>query len=253
MSALRTLLVEDEPPARDRLRRLLGRHPDVEVVGEAADGEQAVCAIAELRPDLLFLDVELPVLDGLAVLRAVREDWLPCTIFTTAYAEHAVAAFDLHAVDYLLKPFPVERFDAALERARARFGDGAPGHDARVAALLAGPGARPTVNRFLVKNGERYAVVRAQDVLRAEAAGNYIVLRTTAGNHVLRRTVNALEAELDPRRFFRVNRSCIVQLDEIAEILPAAEGDHEVRLRDGARVALTRGLRELQDRLTERR
>lgn len=252
MSPLRTLIVEDEPPARDRLRRLLGRHPDVEIVGEPADGDQAVCAIAELRPDLLFLDVELPVMDGRAVLRAVRDEWLPCTIFTTAYAEHAVEAFELHAVDYLLKPFSVQRFDAALERARSRFGAAPAGRDSRLAALLAGPGALPTVSRFLVKSGERYSVVRAQDITRAEAAGNYIVLHTPSGNHILRRTVNALETELDPRRFFRANRSTIVPLDAIAEIVPSAAGEHEIHLRDGSRIPLTRGLRELQERLTAR-
>lgn len=250
MKAIRALMVEDEPPARDRLRRLLSRHADVTIVAEAGDGETAICAIAEHRPDLLFLDVEMPAVNGLEVLRAVRDVWLPCTIFTTAYAEHAVAAFELHALDYLLKPFSADRLNAALDRARARFGAGASGPDERVASLIAGPGAPPPAERVLVKNADRYTVVRTQDILWAEAAGNYIVLHTAAGNEVLRRTMNALETELDARRFFRANRSAIVQLDQIAEILHQSDGDHELRLRDGAKVPLTRGLRELQERLT---
>lgn len=249
MNPIRTVLAEDEPPARDRLRRLLGRHPDVEIVAEAADGEAAICAVAEHRPDLLFLDVEMPAPDGIAVLRALREDWLPCTIFTTAHAEHAVTAFELHALDYLLKPYSAQRLDAALERARARFGASPPGRDDRVSALVTAPGPRPCIERFLVKNGDRFTIVRAQDILWAEAAGNYIVLHTVRGNQVLRRTVNVLETELDPRRFFRSSRSAIVQLDQVAEIEHIEGGDYMLRLRDGARVPLTRGLREIQERL----
>lgn len=249
MNPIRALLVDDEPPARDRLRRLLRPHEDITIVAEAADGETAICAIAEHRPDLLFLDVEMPAPDGLAVLRAVRDDWLPCTIFTTAYAEHAVAAFELHALDYLLKPFSAARLGAALDRARLRFASVPPDRDERVAALVAADESRPPAGRFLVKNRGRYTVVRAQDIIWAEAAGNYLVLHTAQGNHVLRRTVNTLATELDPRHFFRASRSAIVQLDQVAEIEHAAAGDFVLRLRDNSRVPFTRGLREIQARL----
>lgn len=249
MKTIRTVLVDDEPPARERLRRLLKKHKDVEVIAEATDGETAICAIAEHRPDLVFLDVQMPAPDGLAVLRTVREDWLPCTIFTTAHAEHAVAAFELHALDYLLKPYTAERLAASLERARQRLALGPKGADERVEALVNAAVPRSCVERFLVKNGERYAIVRARDIVWAEAAGNYMVLHTPHGNHVVRRTVNSLEAELDPALFFRANRSAIVHLDQVAEIEHAAAGDFVLRLRDNSRVPLTRGLREIQERL----
>jgi two-component system, LytTR family, response regulator len=249
MKTIRTMLVDDEPPARERLRRLLKKHKDVELVAEATDGESAICAIAEHQPDLLFLDIQMPAPDGLTVLRTVRDDWLPCTIFTTAHAEHAVTAFELHALDYLLKPYTAERLAAALDRARARFASGATNPDERVAALVATSEPRTVIERFLVKNGERYTIVRARDILWAEAAGNYMVLHTTNGNHVLRRTVNSLENELDPKHFFRTSRSAIVHLDQVAEIEHAEAGDFVLRLRDNTRVPLTRGLREIQQRL----
>ena len=249
---LRTLIVDDEAPARGRLRRLLGSHADVEIVGEAADGTEAIRSIGELRPALLFLDVQMPAPDGLGVLRAVRDEWLPCTIFTTAYAEHAVAAFELHAIDYLLKPYSRERFESALDRARQylRGAEGAGRSDERVAALLSDPvmPAAP-VERFLVRTNDRYVVVRAADIEWVEAAANYIVLHTPGGNHVLRRTLGAIEADLDPKRFFRVSRSAIINLGSMQEVQPMAAGEHVVILRGGARVTLTRGLRELQERL----
>jgi two-component system, LytTR family, response regulator len=248
---LRTLIVDDEAPARNRVRRLLAAEPDVEIAGEAADGDAAIRAIVELRPALLFLDVQMPAPNGLEVLRAVRDEWLPCTIFTTAHAEHAVAAFELHALDYLLKPYPPERFRAALDRARAQIARPAPaGGDARVARLVddtraaAGP-----VERFLVKDHDRYVVVRAADIEWVEAAANYVILHTAEGNHILRRSLAAIEAELDPRRFFRLGRSAIASLTAVREVATVAAGDYVVTLRSGARLPLTRGLRELQERL----
>jgi two-component system LytT family response regulator len=247
---LRVLIVDDEPPARAKLRRWIAAEADLEIVGEAGNGDDAIRLVGEFRPDLLFLDVQMPGTDGLAVLRALRDAWLPCTVFTTAHAEHAVEAFALHALDYLLKPFSHERFLVALGRARERIAQTAGRGDERVAALLRSP-ALPSgpVERFLVKTGERYIVVRAADILWVEAAANYVVLHAAGGNHVLRRTLAALETELDPRRFFRVSRSAIVHLDQVREVLVAGGGDHILLLQGGPRVPLTRGLRELQDRL----
>jgi two-component system LytT family response regulator len=251
---IRTLIVDDEAPARGRLRRLLASESDIDIVGEAATGEDAIRLIGELRPALLFLDVQMPAPDGLGVLRAVRDEWLPCTIFTTAYAEHAVAAFELNALDYLLKPFAAERFATALERARARIGAAAAseasGRDERVAALVDDlvVASRP-VERFLVKHNERYLVVRAADIQWAEAAANYVILHTPAGKPILRKALSALETELDPRLFFRVNRSAIVNLSLVREVAVAAAGEHTVTLQGGHQLTLTRGLRELQDRL----
>lgn len=250
---IRTLIVDDEPPARVKLRTLLGAESAIEVCGEASNGDDAIRLIGELRPDLLFLDVSMPAPDGLAVLRAVRGEWLPCTIFTTAHSAHAVEAFELHALDYLLKPYSRARFAAALARARDEIARRANEGATKVDALLrdtAGPAV--PVERFLVKTNERYQVVRAADIVWVEAAANYVVLHTAAGRPVLRRTLAALESELDPRRFFRVSRSAIVQLDRVREVEMVTAGEHLLHLDDGARVALTRGLRELQERLESR-
>ena len=248
---LRTLIVDDEAPARARVRRMLADEPDVEIVGEAANGDDAIRSICELRPQLLFLDVQMPAPDGLAVLRAVRDEWLPCTIFTTAFAEHAVTAFELHALDYLLKPYSHERFASALARARKQLSATAKdAPDSRMAALIgdAKIAAQP-VERFLVRNNEHYVVVRSSDIESVEAASNYVVLHTREGNHILRRTLSALETELDAQQFFRLNRSCIVRLAAIREVQTLSAGEFVVFLQSGAKFTLTRGLRELQDRL----
>lgn len=252
MKKIRTLIVDDEPPARDRLRTLLGPEKDVELVGEAGNGDDAIRLIGELRPDLLFLDIQMPRPDGIAVLRAVRDEWLPCTIFTTAHAEHAVEAFALHALDYLLKPYSRDRFHAALNRARAAIAQRspAPAGDERLDAALRDPAVSSgPVERFLVKTNERYLVVRANDVTWVEAAANYVVLHTPSGNHILRRSLTALEGDLDARRFFRTSRSTIVNLDSVREVQLLSAGEHVILLHDGTRVPLTRGLREFQERL----
>ena len=248
---IRTLIVDDEAPARARVRRLLTEEPDVEIIGEAANGDDAIRAIGELHPQLLFLDIQMPAPDGIAVLRAVRDEWLPCTIFTTAFSEHAVTAFELHALDYLLKPYSRERFASALERARKQISANTPAEpDVRVAALIKTEGiANQPVERFLVRNNEHYIVVRTSDIESAEAAANYVVLHTREGNHILRRTLSALETELDPQQFFRLNRSCIVKLAAIREVQTLSAGEFVVFLHSGAKFTLTRGLRDLQDRL----
>jgi two-component system, LytTR family, response regulator len=246
---IRTCIVDDEIPARARVRRLLVRESDIEIVGEAASGDEAIRLVGELHPDLLFLDVQMPPPDGLAVLRAIRDEWVPCTVFTTAHSEHAVAAFELHALDYLLKPFTQERFRAALDRVRRQLAQ-ASGDGGRIDAYLQSAAvARLPVERFLVKTNERYLVVRAADIEWVEAAANYVVLHTATGNHVLRRTLAALERELDPQRFFRTSRSALVNLAAVREVRTAAAADHVVVLGSGARVALARGLRSFHARL----
>jgi two-component system LytT family response regulator len=248
MSPIRTLIVDDEPPARTRLRDLIAAERDLEICGEAGDGEAAIRLVGELRPDLLFIDVQMPQPDGLAVLRAVREEWLPCTIFTTAHAEHAVEAFSLHALDYLLKPYSRERFASAVARARDSIVQRNLNASRRVHAFFGDPkNLHRPVERFLVKTNDRYLVVRTEDITWIEAAANYVILHTAAGNHILRRSLSAIEAELDPRRFFRTSRSAIVCFDFVRELLFVSPGEYSIVLRDGARVPLTRGLREFQE------
>jgi two-component system LytT family response regulator len=249
MNSIRTLIVDDEPPARSKLRNLLAAESDIDLCGEAGNGDDALRLIGEQQPDLLFLDVQMPAPDGLAVLRAVRDEWLPCTIFTTAHAGHAVEAFALHALDYLLKPYSRERFAAALDRARLSLAQRRPPFVNGVNALLSDPklGLRP-VERFLVKTNERYIVVRTADIIWVEAAANYVVLHTSAGNHILRRSLTAIEGELDARRFFRTSRSILVSFDHVRELQLVSAGEYMVLLHDGTRVPMTRGLREFQER-----
>lgn len=246
MKPIRTLIVDDEPPALQRLRWLLRDASDIDIVASAGDGESAIHAIAELKPDLLFLDVQIPEPDGLGVLRAAREHHLPCTIFTTAFSQHAVQAFELNAIDYLLKPFDADRLQIALGRARARLEAG--GGDPGLAGFVERAASRAP-GCYLVKDGESYTIVRPPEIIWAESAGNYMVLHTQGGNRILRRTVAALAAELEAGRFFRTNRSAIVNLDHIEKIEPGLAGEFVLRLRGGAVVSMTRPLRELKDKM----
>jgi two-component system LytT family response regulator len=247
---IRTLIVDDEPLARQRLRRLLEADPDVAVVGECGDGPQAATDVQDLRPDLVFLDVQMPVLDGFGVLRALGGTTLPAVIFVTAHDRYAVKAFEVHALDYLLKPFDKARFTAALERAKAQIRQGsAAALNERLQELLqSASGRRPGPERLMVKSGGRIYFVRIEDIDWIEAAGNYVRLHVGKEDHLLRESLTALEKTLDPARFVRVHRSTIVNLDRIRELQPAFHGDYVIVLRDGTELALSRSCR---DRLEE--
>lgn len=249
MTALKTLIVDDEKPARDRLKALLAKEPGVDLIGEAKNAREALEMIGEHRPQLLFLDIRMPGENGFQVLRAVPSEIMPRTIFTTAYDEFAVDAFAVRALDYLLKPFTAERLHEALSRAIEAV---TPKMDeeAAVADLLkTAPVARGHLERILVKINERYIVVRSEEIDWVEAAANYVVLHTKAGNHVLRKALSSLDEELPQQLFFRASRSAIVNLNQIVEIQSVSAGEHVILLRTGAKVPLTRGLRELQERL----
>ncbi|HEU5081371.1 MAG TPA: LytTR family DNA-binding domain-containing protein [Opitutaceae bacterium] len=249
MTALKTLIVDDEKPARDRLKALLAKEPAVQIVGEARNAREAIEIIGEHRPQLLFLDIKMPGESGFQVLRAVPSEILPRTIFTTAYDEYAVDAFAVRALDYLLKPFTPERLHEALSRALEEVMPKME-EEAAVADLLkTAPVARGNLERLLVKINERYLVVRSEEIDWVEAAANYVVLHTKSGNHVLRKALSSLDEELPQQVFFRASRSAIVNLNQIVEIQSVSAGEHVILLRTGAKVSLTRGLRELQDRL----
>lgn len=246
---MKALIVDDEKPARDRLRMLLGKEPDMEILGEASNGNEAITAIGELHPELLFLDVQMPGRTGIEVLRALSPELVPITIFTTAYDTYAVEAFSVRALDYLLKPFTPERLHDAVGRAREALRQRDPAGDPRIADLLKATPVRAGLERILVKLNERYVVVRTEEIEWVEAAANYVVLHTRAGNHVLRKALSTLETELAGQPFFRVSRSAMINLSLVSEIQFVSSGEHVVVLRTGARVSLTRSLRELQDRL----
>jgi len=238
---IRALIVDDEPLARSAIRTMLRRHKDAEIAGECESGAEALGAMEKLTPNLMFLDVQMPEVDGFAVLeRAARP--LPHVIFVTAFDQYAVRAFEVHALDYLLKPFDRERFDAALDRARQALRDpGAPEWERRVTEML--EDSRPGAERFLVRHDGRVILVPAREVEWIEAQGNYVVLHHGARTHLLRESMIHVEGRLDARQFRRVNRSAIVNLTAIAELRPGFHGDYEVALRSGERLKLTAGYR----------
>ena len=241
--SVRILIVDDEAVARRRIRRLLASEPDVDIVGECADGACAVRAIAGGKPDLVFLDVQMPELDGFEVVMSMAAAERPGIVFVTAFDRYALRAFDVHAIDYLLKPFTRDRFRTALSRARDRHAR--PGRDPRVDALLTDwCGQRRYSARVAVRVGEKFVVVRWHDVDWIEAADNYVKLHAGSKEFLLRETLASLEHQLDPERFARIHRSVIVQIDRIAEINPATHGDADVVLRTGATLVLTRTWRD---------
>ena len=240
---LRVLVVDDEAPARRRIRRLLTADPDIAVVGECGDGGSAVTAILAARPDLVFLDVQMPERDGFAVVKALPPGALPAILFVTAHDKYALRAFDVHAVDYLLKPFTAERFRTALARARERIEKRTA--DAGLANLAETLRTRPTyLSRVPVRSGGRTVFVDLAAVDWLEAADNYVRLQVGHREYLVRETLASLEAQLDPERFVRIHRSVIVQADRVAELRPTSHGDAEVTLRDGTRLAVSRTCRE---------
>ncbi len=243
---IRTLIVDDEELARERLRALLGAETDLEIIGESADGASAVEAIVREQPDLLFLDVEMPELDGFGVLEALRPARVPVVIFTTAFSQHAIKAFEVHALDYLLKPFDRERLRVALDRARDRLRESRSGAlNEKLAALLAEMRPPPVASdRLVVKAAGKVLLVKVGDIDWIEAADNYVSLHVGSDTHMLRETMNSLEARLNPKQFIRISRSTIVNLERIKELQPMFHGDYAVILRNGTRLSLSRSHRE---------
>jgi two-component system LytT family response regulator len=254
----KTLIVDDEPLARRRVRRLLAECDEVEVVGEVGDGRAAVTAIDELRPDLVFLDVQMPDLDGFGVLAEVAAAAMPVVVFVTAYNEHALAAFEVSALDYVLKPFEKKRFEKALERALERLREKRSGLlQEQLAGLLKAtqvePAAAPakTLKRLAVRRGERVSFVTLTEVDWLEADGPYVRLHVGKSSHLVRDSLKRLEKALDPAEFARVHRSAMVRIDRVEELRSLDHGEYEIALRGGARLKLSRSYRDVLERLTE--
>jgi len=252
---IRTLIVDDEPLARERMRSLLADEPDVEVVGEAADGIKAVLAIEEHKPDVVFLDVEIPNMDGFHILESVGSDRIPAIVFVTAHDQYALRAFDVRAVDYILKPFGRERLQKALERAKEQITrEKSSDLSGQLVALI--EEMRPAqrfVKRIMVKAAGRMFFLRVSEVDWIEAAGNYVRLHVGADSHLLRETMNGLESRLDPERFLRIHRCTIVNIERIKELQPWFHGDHVVILRDDRQLMMSASYREKLDELRGRR
>ncbi len=258
---LQALIVDDEPLARERLRGLLTDVPDAAVVGEAEDGPAAVEAIRQTQPTLVFLDVQMPGMSGIDVIEEVGREAMPVTIFVTAYDQYAIKAFDLSAIDYLLKPFDDARFKQALDRARERVLDReADAISQRLMTLLrerdpslledAADEPEDYLERIAVQGRGKARIVSVDDLTHITADGSYAELHTEDGTHVVRERMKTLAARLDPQKFVRVHRSAIVRIDEVEVILRGGGGDYAVRLKDGTRVSVSRGrIDELQERL----
>jgi two-component system LytT family response regulator len=244
MSDLRVLIVDDEPPARRKIRRLLNEAADVSIVDEATGGVEALERILATRPDVVLLDVEMPELDGFAVLRALPPDWTPEVVFVTAHQEFAHQAFDVDAVDYLVKPYAPERLAAALDRVRRRLAGGrSPARAAAVRRVARERGTSPDWIGFLVRQNDRRVPVPAGDIDWIEAAGNYLVLHGRDRRWLVRETLTRAEERLAPAGFVRIHRSTLVRLDRVCEIIETGN-DHELVLRNGTRLRLSRRFRQ---------
>jgi two-component system LytT family response regulator len=258
MTRIRTLIVDDEVLARRRIQNLLRGREEFDVIGECANGALAVQVIIERRPDLLFLDVQMPDLDGLGVLARVQvSGQLPVTIFVTAYDQYALKAFEFHAVDYLLKPFDDERFERALAWARTQLErEHLSSFTQRISTLLEEQSTRTQQNepatpapakspiRLAVKSAGRVQFVRTDEIDWIEAESYYVRLHAHGKSHLLRETLGSLETQLDPRRFVRIHRSTIVNIERIKELQPQSHGEYTVILQSGAQLRLSRSYRE---------
>jgi two-component system LytT family response regulator len=255
MTKIRALIVDDEALAREKIATLLAGDVEVEIIGECTDGLAAVSAIESQRPDLLFLDVQIPELDGFGVLEMIDEERMPVVIFVTAYDQYALRAFEVHALDYLLKPFDRERFDKALQRGKHQIGRERAGTiNQKLIALLADLKARPKqLERLVIKSGGRVFFLRVDEIDWIEAAANYVRLHVGKESHLLRETINSLATKLDPDKFLRIHRSSIVNLERIKELQPWFHGDYVVILQDGTQLTSSRSYREQLHKLLGKR
>jgi len=245
---IHALIVDDEEPARDLIATLLSDEPDLEVVGQCSNGRDAVAAIKRLSPVLVFLDVQMPRMDGFAVLAELPAERLPLVVFVTAFDRHAIRAFEVHALDYLLKPFEYDRLHLAVQHARNQL-TGGPGGAGLISLLEELHNRGQSWNRLAVRDTGRILFLQPEEIDWIEAEGNYVRLHVGKESHLLRETMNSIEARLASRKFLRVNRSTIVNLERITEWQPLFHGDSVVILRDGTRLTVSRVYRETLDRL----
>jgi two-component system LytT family response regulator len=246
MSELAVLIVDDETHARERLRRLLDSDPEIEIVGECASGNEAVAAVAKLKPDLMLLDIQMPELDGFGVIEAIPRDELPMVVFVTAHDEHALHAFDVHAVDYVLKPVEAPRLQEAIGRARQRRspdvisrpqspnGEGEP---------VSADEDVKYFGRILVRQDGQIYPIHAREIHYVESFGNYVKLHTSSKQFTVRETMLRMEQRLDPEQFARIHRSVIVNLDAVSEMQPWFAGDFVVILKSGVRLKVSRSFK----------
>jgi two-component system LytT family response regulator len=238
---IRVLIADDESPARDKLQRWLAEQPDIEIVGRAEDGLSAAQSIEQLRPDVAFLDIQMPGLSGLEVAAQLEQSTAPLIVFVTAFDEHAVKAFELNAVDYLLKPYDKDRLLRSLQRVRERVG----GSEPRTAAVATARVQTNSSERLLVPDGERLQLIDSSSIDWLEADDNYVHVHTAPRRYLLRRTLQDLLAQLGEQRFARIHKSAAVNISAIASFTPLFKGDYEVQLRNGQTLRLSRRYKDL--------
>jgi two-component system LytT family response regulator len=232
---LTAVIVDDEELARAVIREMLKVHPEIEILGECANGFEAVKMVSEQKPDLLFLDIQMPKLDGFEVLELIGAEI--AVIFVTAYDQHALRAFEVHAVDYLLKPVAGDRFEAALARAKQRLGEPLPSAP-ELAASAREPGHY--AERLVVKDGTRVHIIPVTKLDYVEAQDDYVALASQGKKHLKQQTISSVEAALDPKNFLRIHRSCIVNLERVAKVEPYGKDSHVAILQDGVRLPVSR-------------
>lgn len=243
---IRALIVDDEPLARRRIKSLLANDSSVDVIGECSDGYNAVSSISELTPDLVFLDVQMPAMDGFEVIKTIGTEQMPTVIFVTAYDQYALKAFEVNALDYLLKPFDRSRFQKTLDRAKGMIRDSHNGIISnQLLSLLTNLQREQEVpDRFIIKSGGRVVFLKVEEIDWMRAVGNYVRLQVGRDSHLMRETMSGMEAKLDPDKFMRIHRSTIVNLDRVKEVQPWAKGEYVVIMRDGNRLIMSRRYRE---------
>jgi two-component system LytT family response regulator len=258
---IRTLIVDDERLARARVRRMLKGEADIEIVGECRNGKEAVRFILQEKPDLVFLDVQMPEMSGLEVLQTIGAKAVPALVFVTAFDQYAVQAFDFYALDYLLKPFARERFARTLWRVKEQFerqtSSPAPAQapdnlEERLVSLIRDLNEKKYLERIVVKTAGRVFFLKTDEIDWIEAAGNYLELHVGRATHLIRETMHGIEGKLDPSKFLRIHRSVIVQIDRIKEMHPMFSGDYAVMLRDGSELSMSRTFRDRWENLIDR-
>jgi two-component system LytT family response regulator len=260
MEKIRTLIVDDEPIARRGIRQQLRTEVDVEIIGECANGREAVAAIRKESPDLIFLDVQMPLLDGFGVVSAIGVEDLPAVVFVTAYDEHAIRAFEVNALDYLLKPIDADRFQKTLARIRRQLNGSSAEHLQRKLASLLGDleashaesKQAKHLERVVIKESGRVFFLGVDEIDWIEAQGNYVQIHTKRGAYLLRETMNGIESSLDPRKFLRLRRSTVVRIEMIKELHPLFNGEYEVILKDSTQLTSSRRYRKNLDAVLKR-
>ena len=243
---IRTLIVDDEPLARERVKRFLRDESDIAIIGECGDGNEAIKIIRQQKPDLVFLDIQMPEKNGFEVIKSIDAKSVPAIIFVTAYDQYALQAFDVHALDYLLKPFNRERLHRAVKRALENIENRNRGNlDERLTSLIADLKAeKKYLERLVVKSVGRVFFLKTDEIDWIEASGNYLKLHVGRESHLIRETMNGIEAKLNPDKFLRIHRSTVVNIDRIKELHPMFSGDYAVILRSGTELTLSRNYRE---------